>query len=424
MSRRPFPLALPLALRPALRLALLVGASTILAGCTPSGGPDEDAAGSAGSPPSAVASLTADGSEEGYERADRVIELTFPADHGPHPDFQTEWWYLTANLESESGRRYGLQWTLFRRALEPTMPPRESAWATRQIYLGHFAVTDAAAERHHSFERLARGAAGLAGSRLGDGPREDGLNGEDLEDATLRVWLEDWSLTSEPGAAFPWTLRAAARAEEALDEAEDVALELRVEPAKPLVLQGDRGYSQKNSLPGGASYYYSFTRLEATGELTLGDRTETVHGTAWLDREWSTSVLAPGQIGWDWFALQLDDDSGQGRDLMVYELRLEDGGVDPASKGVLVGPQGEKTLLAAADYDLDVLERWTSPEGATYPVAWRLRLPEYDLDLEVRALFPDQELDVSFRYWEGAVDVVGRGGETGRGYAELVGYGD
>lgn len=381
-----------------------------LASCAPQSTVQET---DADQPPSPVASLTAlpDGSDQAYAKADRVIDLVFPADHGPHPNFQTEWWYLTGNLESDEGRRYGLQWTVFRRAVQPLMTERESGWATRQIYLGHFAVTDVESNEHHSFERLARGAVGIAGSELPAGE-------------PLRVWLEDWSLTSTgPDATFPWTLRASGRAEDALDEAEHVTLELRIVPQKPLVLQGEKGYSRKNSMPGGASYYYSFTRLEASGDLLIGDRQETVHGTAWLDREWSTSVLAPNQTGWDWLALQLDDLSGKGRDLIVYQLRLEGGGVDPASKGVLVGPEGEKTLLAVDDYDLEVLDRWSSPEGITYPIAWRLRLPGHELDLEVRAVIPDQELDVAFRYWEGAVDVSGQAGESGRGYVELVGYG-
>lgn len=396
-------------MRNQIRSLAIVALATLTA-CAP--GPGVEETDESNEPLSPVASLTAqsDGSDEGYDNADRVIDLVFPADHGPHPDFQTEWWYLTGNLESDDGRRYGLQWTIFRRAVEPSMAERESEWATRQIYLGHFAVTDVESNAHHSFERLARGAVGIAGSELPD-------TGE------LRVWLENWSLTSAgPDAAFPWTLRASGRAEEAFDEAEDVTLELRIEPQKPLVLQGEKGYSRKNSMEGGASYYYSFTRLDASGDLRIGDGQETVRGTAWLDREWSTSVLAPGQTGWDWFALQLeDDDSGRGRDLMVYQLRLEDG-IDPASKGVLVGRNGEKTLLAVDDYDLEVLDRWTSPEGITYPIAWRLRLPKHDLDLEVRAVIPDQELDVAFRYWEGAVDVSGRGGQSGRGYVELVGY--
>lgn len=359
--------------------------------------------------PSAVASLTApvDGSDAGYARADEVVELSFPMDHGPHPDFQTEWWYLTANLETTDGRRYGLQWTIFRRALRPSQPFRDSSWATRQVYLGHFAITDVERGRQHSFERLARGAVGLAGSELEAG-------------GPLRVWLEDWSLTSsEKGtASFPWTLRANGLGDSGGEPT--ISAEIDVRPSKPLVLQGDRGLSRKNSMAGGASYYYSFTRLAARGVLRIGDRHESVTGTAWLDREWSTSVLAPDQTGWDWFSLQLDD----GRDLMVYRLRLEGGGIDQASSGALVGPSGEKTPLAVDDFTLGVLERWTSPKGTTYPIAWRLQLPKQGLDLEIRAVVADQELDVAFRYWEGAVDVTGIGSESGRGYVELVGYGD
>lgn len=384
---------------PAWLVALILGACA-----APAPGPDTDRTGT--SSPVASLSAPADGVvDPGYARADGPRDFDFPADHGPHPEFQTEWWYLTANLDGTDGNRFGIQWTIFRRALAPDMSERESEWATREIYLGHFAVTDVASNRHHSFERLARGAVGLAGSTSGQ------------DHGPLEVWLEDWKLAAGgPDAAFPWTLEARGHR-----EGEDpVALTLRVRPEKPLVLQGDGGFSRKSSIPGGASYYYSFTRLDAVGELQIDGRSVDATGSAWLDREWSTSVLAPNQTGWDWFALQLED----GRDLMVYRLRLDDGGVDPASSGVLVDAGGDKTVLSVDDFDLEVLDRWTSLEGTTYPIAWRLRLPGHDLDLEVRAVTDDQELDVAFRYWEGAVDVSGRGGESGRGYVELVGYAD
>jgi predicted secreted hydrolase len=227
------------------------------------------------------------GDAEGYTRALAPRPFVFPADHGPHPDFRSEWWYFTGNLETPEGRPFGFQLTLFRFALAPEAPARESAWATRQSYMGHFALADIARERFFPFQRLARGAAGLAGAEAGP----------------LRVWLGDWTITGAGGEQPRFNLEAA-------EEGVGIALEL--ESTKPLVLQGDRGLSQKSADPGNASFYYSLTRLAARGTVTVDGEEYAVAGAAWLDREWSTSALAPDQAGWDWFALQLDD----GRDLM------------------------------------------------------------------------------------------------------------
>jgi len=345
---------------------------------------------------SATAELSA-GETEGYARALEPRPFTFPADHGPHPDFSTEWWYFTGNLESAEGRRFGYQLTFFRRALAPEMPERSSAWASRQVALAHFALTDVEAERFHAFERTSRMAAGLAGARA----------------EPFRVWLEDWSVSAEAGAEYPWRLEAAE---------DGIAIELELVSSKPPVLQGDRGLSRKGAEPGNASYYFSLTRLESSGVVTLGGERFEVAGTSWLDREWSTSVLEEGQVGWDWFSLQLDD----GRELMVYHLRREGGGVDPLSKGSWVEADGRSETLRLEDFELEVHERWRSPRGAEYPSRWLLRVPGKELELEIEPLVADQELDLSFRYWEGAVTARGSaGGEkvTGQGYVELVGYG-
>jgi predicted secreted hydrolase len=203
-----------------------------------------------------------------------------------------------------------------------------------------------------------------------------------------------------------------------------VGVSLVLNPAKPLVLQGEQGLSQKGPEPGNASFYYSFSRLEASGEIQLGSETIRLEGLAWMDREWSTSALSSGQVGWDWFALQLDD----GLDLMYYQLRLKDGSADPLSKGILVGAGGEASALGSSEVRLDVLDRWKSPlDGSEYPSGWRLAVPSQDLVLNLTPILPDQELDLSFRYWEGAVRVTGtrRGQDIGgRGYVELTGYTD
>jgi predicted secreted hydrolase len=338
-------------------------------------------------------------SPSGFARAREPRPFVFPRDHGPHPDFRTEWWYITGNLESPGGAPFGFQITFFRNALKPEEPMGSSPWRTRQVYMGHFAVTDSAGEGFHAFERFSRGAVGLAGARS----------------RPFRVWIEDWELRGggPEGTDFPWTLGI---------REEDVALRLRLSPAKPLVLQGDEGLSQKGPEEGNASYYYSYTRLEAQGEMELPRGTLPVRGRAWMDREWSTSALSPGQVGWDWFALQLDD----GHDLMYYQLRREDGSADPLSKGRWVRPNGTSRLVENGEVGLRVTERWQSPlDGAEYPGGWRLELPREELSLRITPLLPDQELRLTFRYWEGAVRVEGtRRGErvTGRGYVELTGY--
>jgi predicted secreted hydrolase len=335
----------------------------------------------------------------GYERALQPRPFDFPADHGPHPGFRTEWWYVTGNLTAESGRDFGFQFTIFRNALAPDAPDGASDWSTNQAYMGHFALTDVAGGRFHAFERFARGAAGLAGAQAGP----------------LRVWLEDWTLEASGPGTFPLRLEAGQGG---------VGLELELASGKPVVFQGDRGLSQKGPEPGNASLYYSLTRMPASGTVVVDGDTLEVRGDAWLDREWSTSALAAGQVGWDWFALQLDD----GWDMMIYQLRRADGVADPLSDGVLVDPDGVRVPLEwGTDVVVEPTGSWTSPlDGAVYPSGWRITVPDRGWDLRVEPRIPDQELDVSFRYWEGAVAVVGNGegGDPveGRGYVELTGY--
>lgn len=354
---------------------------------------------------SAVAAMT-QVDTRGFELAIHPRDFIFPADHGPHPDFKLEWWYFVGNLESvgnlegvdvsEDGRRFGFQLTFFRQALVPEMPERPSAWATRQLYMAHFTLGDIDGGRFFSSERFHRGGVGLAGS----------------EAEPFRVWLEGWSVSGTEGGFLP--LHLVARDGEA-------EIDLMVTSERPWVLQGDDGLSQKGVKPGDASYYYSYTRMPTEGTVRVGDQSWTVRGDAWLDREWSTSGLDENQVGWDWFALQLDD----GRDLMFYQLRRSDGSVEPLSHGSVVGPTGDSRTLRLEEVDLEVAGTWTSPAGTTYPALWRVRIPSEGLDLTVEPLLANQELDVAFRYWEGAVGVRGTnasGPVGGRGYVELVGY--
>ena len=332
----------------------------------------------------------------GFARALTPRPLDFPADHGPHSDFRTEWWYYTGNLQTADGRHVGFQLTFFRVALTPSAEPRVSAWATRQLYFAHFAVTDTAHGRFHAFSRTARGALGVAGA----------------EAAPFRVWVEGWS--AEAAGASP-RLRASEG---------DIALDLELAATKPVVLQGERGLSRKGPEPGNASIYYSFTRMPARGVVRLGAETLAVTGEAWMDREWSTSGLGADVEGWDWFALQLAD----GRELMIYLLRRRDGSLDRFSAGTLVGADGATRPLALDDVRVETLAHWTSPHsGVRYPARWRLSVPSAELRLEIQPRLADQELRVNTRYWEGAVSVTGTAGAwsmKGHGYVELVGYGE
>ena len=278
----------------------------------------------------AMGGAMADTDATGYARALEPRVFEFPADHGAHPDFRTEWWYVTSNLVGPDGQRFGAHFTIFRSALAPPdSAAAEGPWASNDVYMGHFAVADAERGTFTESERFTRGGAGLAGTNAA------------VDAARFRVWMDDWAMESlgapGPGSEGIFPLRMAAR-----DPERGIAIDLVVTPEKPMVLQGDAGLSQKGDEPGNASFYYSFTRLRTEGTLVTGGDTVVVVGQSWMDREWSTSALDASQEGWDWFALQLDD----GRDLMVYRLRGNDGSTDPLSKGVLVSPDGTRTLLA------------------------------------------------------------------------------
>lgn len=331
----------------------------------------------------------------GFARAYEPRPFEFPRDHGPHPEFQTEWWYYTGNLETADGQAFGFQLTFFRRGLAPGIVHRASSWGTNQVYLAHFALTDATQGHFAATERFSRGAAGLAGAQADP----------------YRVWLENWGVEAIDAE------RVHLHASDG-----DRALDLTLTPQKPPVAHGDRGLSPKSATPGNASYYYSLPRLAAEGSISRGDERLQVQGSAWMDHEYSTSALAPDQVGWDWFSLQLDD----GWELMYFQLRRADGSIEPVSSGSLIAPDGSVTQIHRDDVTLEVLNTWSSPHsGARYPARWHVRLPSAGLDAIVEPLLADQELNVSFVYWEGAVRITATHTDTpitGRGYVELTGY--
>ena len=333
----------------------------------------------------------------GFERAFEPRDFTLPTDHGPHVEYQTEWWYYTGNLRTVDGRLAAYQLTFFRRGLTPGLISRASGLATNQIYFAHFAMTDVDGNEHTAAERFSRGAAGLAGA----------------SGAPFEVWLEDWRAEA---------LNADGSAVRLVARNEDLALDLTLRAVKPIVAHGQAGLSPKSQEPGNASYYLSYTRMATTGSITLGGQPEEVQGESWFDHEWSTSALGAGAIGWDWFSLQLDD----GRELMFFQIRREDGSLEPASSGTMVEADGSTRPLSAADVQIDVLDTWRSPaSGGEYPSRWRVRIPAAQIDVTVEPLIADQEMDVSFVYWEGAVQVTGQSGGQpvgGQGFVEMTGY--
>ena len=331
-----------------------------------------------------------------WKRVEPGLELAFPADHGAHPAYRTEWWYVTGELADDAGARFGFQFTVFRQGLTPG-PARagESPLRARQVYAGHLALTDVAREETRFAERLRR-ASPLAVASTTD----------------LALTLEDWSLRRESGDRLALA---------AGDPPQDFGLELELKPAKPLVLHGERGYSWKGGEPGNASAYVSWTRLECKGRLRTGGRELSVRGSAWFDHEFGSSVLPAGAAGWDWFGLRLDD----GRELMLFTLRSSGGGPPVAAAGSLVARDGSARQLASGDFTLASRDTWKSRRTrAEYPARWTIAVPSAALELDVVPLVDDCELvttgSTGVVYWEGPVEV--RGSSPGSGYAELMGY--
>ncbi len=356
------------------------------------------------SAPASVADALQATDDEEFRKALAPVPLRFPRDHGPHEAFRTEWWYFTGNVITPQGRRFGYQFTLFRIALSPRRSDSASAWATNQAYMAHLAVTDIDADAFHHDERVARGALGLAG----------------VSASPFRAWLEDWSVVSVAEIAQTpcngcMDLRIAA-------SNDSVALALTLVGTKPAALHGRRGLSQKSDRPGNASYYYSLPRLETRGTITIGEQLFPVEGASWFDHEWSTSYLERDQAGWDWFSVHLPGAT----DIMFFRLRARDPGGRDFVSGSYIEADGTVVPLTESDVRLEVLGSWTSPHtGIVYPGRWRVELLTRDTVLHITPWVADQEMNRTFRYWEGAVRVDGRMNDlplTGHGYVELTGY--
>ncbi len=320
----------------------------------------------------------------------------FPRDHAAHPDFRTEWWYFTGNIKSEQGHRYGYELTIFRHRIDDsteTFEPNPSRWAEGNFYFAHFAVSDVDRNRFFYESKHARPAVGLAGASATE----------------CRAWVRDWSIVLKENV---FQLRA---------EGKDYSIDLQLSPEKPHVIHGIDGVSQKSDGRGQASHYISFTSLKTTGQINIAGKTEVVTGFSWMDHEFGSNQLGSDQAGWDWYCIQLDNNT----EIMLYNMRKKDGSRDGNSSGTWIAPDGSATHLTSSQWSVRADSAWTSPHtGATYPMGWTAEIPGQQLTLRLRPLMKDQELS-SAGYWEGAIEVEGEQGGAkvvGHGYVELVGY--
>jgi predicted secreted hydrolase len=339
-----------------------------------------------------------------YSIVSTPCDLRFPEDHGSHPGYRTEWWYYTGNLQDPSLGRFGFQLTFFRTRMTPPIveeswPKNPSAWRTSQLFLAHAAVSDLGSRRFYHEEKVTRGAAGLAGVE-----QQNGLSA---------IFLGTWSANIGPEH------RLSAKAPL-------FSFDLVCKPLKPPVLHGLQGYSLKGERPESASCYYSLTRLETRGTISVGKDFFSVHGLSWMDHEFSSAPLEKDLVGWDWFSIQLSDQT----ELMIYLLRHPDGSFSEASSGTFIKPNGESIHLTHEDFKVLILNYWTSRRsGANYPARWRVRVLPLELELTIDPNLTDQELmttrSTQVTYWEGSVSVSGRTkGKMveGAGYVEMTGY--
>jgi predicted secreted hydrolase len=324
-----------------------------------------------------------------YRLALPGYKFSFPRDHFSHPEFRTEWWYYTGNLRSADGRRFGYELTFFRQAMQPRLPATSNVWDVRDVWMAHLALSDIDGGRFRNTERLNRSGPGLAGV---DANRGLIWNGN---------WQVNWSGDLQKLSAV----------------AEGFQLDLTLRSAKPPVIHGAKGVSQKAAGAGRASHYVSLTRLVTNGGITLEGRRYEVEGLSWMDHEFFSHSLESNQVGWDWFSLQFDD----GSELMLYRLRRRDGTVEPYSSGTYIDPSGKTKALRVEEFKIE--------PGRTkykeYPIEWTIDVPNLSLRGKVRTRLPQQELTGRTPYWEGAIEIEGTKGPSpihGSGYLEMTGY--
>lgn len=318
----------------------------------------------------------------GFDMPKRGTPIVFPKDHGAHPRFRTEWWYLTANLHGADGAAYGVQWTLFRFGLEPPRQQSEG-WDDRNVWMAHAAVTSAS--EHLSAETKSRGGVGAAG----------------VEAEPFKAYIDDWSFEALD-ASFD-KARVAAQAPE-------FSYSLALTREGPFVLQGDAGFSQKAET-GQASHYYSAPFFSVEGKLKMHGRDIAVSGRAWMDREWSSQTLAPDQKGWDWFSLHL----ANGDALMLFRFR----GARDYVSGNWISADGATSLLSSDDISLAPLAQ-TAIGAHSLPTRWRVQVKSRGLDIETTPLNPKSWMGSNWAYWEGPISF--QGSQAGEGYLEMTGY--
>jgi len=330
------------------------------------------------------------------------LALRFPDDFGSHPNFRTEWWYVTGWLTTASGQSLGFQITFFRSkpAADENNP---SAFAARQLLIAHCAISDPAHAGLWHEQRIRRAGFGLAEAASGD----------------TNVWIDRWALRRRAGGAGA----AAGGSYLVTVDADELALQLSLAVTQPPLLNGDSGFSRKGPAEASASYYYSVPHLKVAGSVRRGGGSaEQVSGEAWLDHEWSSEYLDAEAVGWDWAGINLDD----GGALMIFRIR-DARGTTRFAGGTLRDAAGRAQIFTPSDIALTPTRRWTSPRtGVVYPVAWRLRAGAREFDLE--PLMDDQENDARLSagtiYWEGAIRALESRRTVGRGYLELTGYGN
>lgn len=334
-------------------------------------------------------------SAQAYKLALPGYSFQFPRDYFNHEDYQTEWWYYTGNLRARDGRRFGFELTFFRQGVARTA--NSDPWYVHDLWMAHLALSDIGAQRFHHQERLNRSGPGLAG----------------VDAATGVIWNGNWQA------------RIAGQQEDLHGVGRDFGLKLKLVSAKPPVIQGQNGISQKAAGRGHASHYYSLTRLLTSGSIEVGGKSYLVQGTSWMDHEFFTGSMASDESGWDWLSVQFDDST----ELMLYRMRRKDGGIDPYSSGSFVDAHGKSLFLSSHDFAMTPAgHTWVSPETkAAYPQRWHVSVPKLHLAFDVTTPLPTQEMTGRFgpSYWEGAVDISGsRGGSAahGVGYLEMTGY--
>jgi predicted secreted hydrolase len=347
----------------------------------------------------AAALLLIAASSADFRPAEPGYDYEFPRDHGSHDEYRTEWWYYTGHLTSAAGRRFGFELTFFRVGVVPPDVPAQSKWDLHNLALAHFAITDVDGKRFRYYEKSSRESPFTANAATG----------------YLDVFNEGWKASTASDGA--WRLVAAANGD---------AIDLTLRARKPPAIHGENGVSIKAPVAGYASHYYSMTRLEVSGTITVAGHRDTCTGLAWMDHEFGSSALRENQQGWDWFSVQLDSDT----ELMLYQIRRKDGSPDVTSSGSLVTSDGSVIHIRNDQMRITPLRHWRSGRsGATYPMGWRIRVPSLRLNLMLDPLVEDQELvtrgSTQVTYWEGAVRASGSIENTavsGEGYVEMTGY--